>query len=210
MINVVIQENDTFFKRGLAEVFTHAFETKYQRSVTFYDVLEADTIAFMDIIVLEIYPGDNVDCHSLLKHRKKRSLVIGFYDGDDLVKNQRPPLCLKNMLYINKRNSIQKIRNDIIFAWNEHATGNDEWVKPDCSMCSRMQLSRQQERIALFTVKGFNNRQIANLMNINAKTVSAHKHCIMEKFNIDNNADLVHFLRRKIIHIWSSDRIAAL
>lgn len=77
-------------------------------------------------------------------------------------------------------------------------------------MCSRMQLSRQQERIALFTVKGFNNRQIANLMNINAKTVSAHKHCIMEKFNIGNNADLVHFLRRKIIHIWSSDRIAAL
>ena len=199
MMNVTIQEVDNFFKRGLAEALFLAFEAKYDRTLRFYDEMDIDTIGFMDIIILEVWPGDNVQCHSLLQYRKKRSLIVGFYEGDAPLLQPRAPLCLKNMLYLNKRSPMNKIRNEILFAWNENVTGNCEWLVPNCKTCSHVMLSKQQQKIALFTIKGFNNRQIAGLMNINAKTVSAHKHCIMEKFNIDNNADLVHFLRRNII-----------
>ncbi|UYU30973.1 LuxR C-terminal-related transcriptional regulator [Siccibacter colletis] len=198
MINVIIQDVDNFFKRGLIEALHQAFEAKYQRSLTFYEEMTEETIGYMDIIILEVRPGDNVQCYPLLQYRKKRSVIVGFYEGDAPLLQPRAPLCLKNMVYLNKRSPMTKIRNDVLFAWNEHITGNCEWVMPNCKTCSHVMLSRQQQKIAHFTIKGFNNRQIAGLMNINAKTVSAHKHCIMEKFNIDNNAELVQFLRRRI------------
>lgn len=202
MINVLIHGKDNFFKRGLAGALNQTFEKRYQRKLSLFEGMEEQTIVQMDVIILDVFPGDNVVCHPELHSRKKRSLVVGFYEGEAPLLHQREPMCLKNMVYLNKRSPITTISNSIVVAWNEQLTGGGEWVTPDCTSCSRTKLSKQQEKIALFTVKGFNNRQISGFMNINAKTVSAHKHCIMEKFNIDNNADLVKFLRRRIAMKW--------
>jgi len=79
----------------------------------------------------------------------------------------------------------------------------EDWVatKARARQFSKDLTPRQREIVQLFG-EGKAIKQIASVLSLSEKTVEFHKHHIMEKFNLKNNAELVLFaLKQKLISI---------
>jgi two-component system response regulator NreC len=64
------------------------------------------------------------------------------------------------------------------------------------------QLTNREREMLKLVVEGYKTRQIAELLNITAKTVEGHKTSLMKKLGIHSNLDLVKYaLRRGIISV---------
>lgn len=198
MINIVIEERDRYFASGLESAFSQLFMAKYCRAPAFFHEVNNGTMPEMDIIVLSINTGDNVDClWPALALRKTRSLIIGFYEKTMPVRVKKPLFCLSKVLWLDKRCTINELALKVIQAWRETLIGNGEVAMRDCARCSRLRLTEQQRRIAWYMLHGFSIAEIAAEMKINSKTVSVHKYFMMDKLSLHSNQQFLAFLHRK-------------
>ena len=55
------------------------------------------------------------------------------------------------------------------------------------------QLSERELQIAMMIVRGEKAPEIAEKLNISAKTINSYRYRIFEKFSITNDVELVHF-----------------
>jgi DNA-binding NarL/FixJ family response regulator len=75
---------------------------------------------------------------------------------------------------------------------------SDDWVerRARVKQLSKELTPRQCDVVQLFA-EGFSMKEIADNLNLSAKTIEFHKHHIMAAFNLKSNADLVLFAIKK-------------
>lgn len=193
-MNVVINDKDSFFRFGLLKLLQQIFslaETDFIVS----DKLDATTVHDVDVIVMNFSVGETVICHQVLKKGRKK-FIDRHLSGEKNPRFARLPLCVKNSVFIARDDSIKAITDKIHFAAKSLTVSREGEYAFSCLDCACRVLSPQQMKIAVGFFHGQDTKQIAKVLSINAKTVSAHKRQIMQKYDLDCDFELLTLLNR--------------
>lgn len=103
-----------------------------------------------------------------------------------VTKNSSREEMFKAILEIHKGNKyicdeIKNILSEQMLSGDEHGSGLNA-------------LSQREIEIISFIKKGHSSREIAELLNLSAKTIEVHRYNLMKKLNLRNTAALVNFI----------------
>lgn len=194
MLNIVIDCKDNLYRQGLVFLLHQIFEKKFSQTLIFSNKLNAPSVAEANIIVKHLQPGESGLCNQVLRHRQPNSLLIGLYDGNHNPYYAELPLCFKDIVFVNRVGSLSTVRKLIERGWEDALANALTPFKKGCQDCRHRQLSPQQIKIAEHIFAGEVTDEIARALNINVKTVGAHKRMIMIKFNLNSDFELLNFL----------------
>jgi DNA-binding CsgD family transcriptional regulator len=183
----------------LEKLLEHVFSLGNDEPVIF-EALSMANATKADVIVKNFVAGEAFICHPMLKFRVKPGLLIGLYEGNKSPWHTELPLCIKNILFINRNEMLSVVYDKIIEAWQEKIIDSKELKCKKCLKCRYRSLTSQQSVIARHILHGNDIIEIASSLEINVKTVSAHKRLMMKKFNLDSDCELVQFLNNLRTH----------
>jgi len=193
MLQIVMSDKNTTYQKGMEILLENIFLHEEGKLVEFLTLTEAN-VAIADIIVKYFEPGESYLCNPILRNRKATSLLIGIYQGTNKPHIGEMPLCVNNMVFINRTESLSKTRVLIVRGWENSTKTAYKNIRRNCQSCLHRTLSPQQVKVAAHFYRGFNTEKIASDLQLNVKTVCAHKRMIMTKFNLYSDCELLHFL----------------
>lgn len=204
MIKIAIEENDALYRNGLEILLKEIFSANNDQVIEI-DNLDSFNVSTADIILKNYIRGMQFVCQPMLKRRKKNNLIIGVYEGDIIPDNISLPLCTSNIIFINRKESVSQIKEKILLGWQRCNANPHNVNHISCLSCRHRTLTRQQVEIAAHFYRGYGAQKSAKLLNINSKTVCAHKRTIMNKFRIDTDCDLLIFINSLVKNKYSSE-----
>lgn len=193
MLNIAIDDSDSLYRNGF-EIFLEKLFLKEQKGSVQFDSLNKSNATHVDIIVKSFSAGDEYICQPILKYRSKPGLIIGIYDGDKSPYHHELPLCIKNIVFINRAESLNMVYEQVVNAWRYNIETPVFLHCNKCLQCKYRALSPQQLTIAKYLLHGKDNVGIAKSLKLSVKTVSAHKRLMMSKFNLNSDCELLQFL----------------
>lgn len=193
MLYIVVEDKDMLYSNGM-EIFLKQIFANEKRMSVHVSALSEDTVGMADIIVKSFGAGERCICHPILRNRKPDSLLIGVCEGRKSIQYIELPLCINNAVFINRTESLSRTKKLIVRGWEDCVAEYVKRAQRSCLDCPHRTLSPQQVKVAAHFYRGVNPEKIASDLQISIKTVCAHKHMIMNKFNLDSDCELLHFL----------------
>lgn len=193
MLQIVIGDKNTLYQKGMENFLEQIFLHEEGRLIELLTLTEAH-VAIADIIVKYFEPGESYICNPILRERKPDSLLLGIYEGNTNPHIGELPLCVNNIVFINRAESLIKTRAAIVRGWGDSTLAGCKNIRRNCQYCLHRTLSPQQVKVAAHFYRGYNTEKIASDLQLNVKTVYAHKRMIMTKFNLYSDCELLHFL----------------
>ncbi|MGB3251997.1 LuxR C-terminal-related transcriptional regulator [Buttiauxella gaviniae] len=193
MLNVAIDDSDSLYRNGM-EIFLEELFLKEQDESVQFNKLTKLNATQVDVIIKSFVPGAEYICQPILKYRSKPGVIIGIYDSEKSPYHDELPLCIKNIVFINRSEPLDTAREQVTQAWKQSVENPDTLPCKKCLKCKYRSLTPQQMTIAKYMLQGNDIIKIAKLLEINVKTVSAHKRLMMSKFNLSSDYELLHFL----------------
>lgn len=194
MVNILIKDDDAFYRKGLMFFLTDIFHQERQRRVNFMTELTAENVMKSDIVIFSFCKGESGTCFPEL-HSRKQGIVIGLVDKlpetDSLL-----PSCYQDVFFVSRQSSLDMLENKIIHAWRRYKKSPIPVLASNCYNCQHKILSPQQMRIMANIYKGKSVADIASELMISDKTVFSHKYLTMQKFNLHSDYELLVFLNR--------------
>lgn len=194
MLKIAIEDSNSFYKNGfklfLEELFRHVENT----SVEVEDLTEQNVLQ-SDVIVSEFNAGAQFVCHPGLKSRRILGLIIGIYDGKKSLYHDGLPMCIKDIIFISRFESLHSASEKIILAWKDVKASHIITHGSKCLQCKYRTLTPQQILIAKLLLRGNDITSMSQQLNINIKATSAHKRSIMKKFGLKSDCELLIFLK---------------
>ncbi len=193
MISIIIDCKDQLYRQGIELMIANILHLTSSKKLRFSSRLESDAIEQADIIVKYFSAGEKYICQPVFLDRKKKSLMIGLYDGGD---DQFAflPQCIKDIVFISCNKPLNEVVDLIQNGWQRCQSDDSGAKMPNCLSCRHRTLSAQQVKVASFIHAGINTHLIAEHLNITPKTVCAHKRMIMTKFDLKNDKELITLL----------------
>ncbi len=212
MLNILFECQNSLYRQGMKYILDLIFQDGFNQSLNFNEELNCEAVAKADIIVKYMSPGESGLCHQVFQHRQPKSLMIGLYDDDKNPRYAEPPLCFKNIVFINCSDSLSNVRKLIEQGWENCQSEGPSPVGLGCNGCNYRDISPRQINIAAYIYAGDDTAEIARKLNINIKTVSTHKRMLMAKFNLETNYELLKFLNlakiQAVLPNYSHDLVA--
>ena len=193
MLNIAIDDKDSLYRNGMEIFLEELFLEEQKESVQFDSLTKVNAIQ-ADVIVKSFVAGAEYICQPILKFRSKPGLIIGVYDGNKSPYHEGLPLCIKNIVFVSRSEPLRTARKQVIEAWKDNIENPEALPCKKCLKCKYRTLTPQQMMIAKYLLWGNDIIDIAELLAINVKTVSAHKRLMMSKFNLSSDCELLHFL----------------
>ncbi|MCS3601735.1 DNA-binding CsgD family transcriptional regulator [Buttiauxella sp. BIGb0471] len=193
MLNIAIDDKDALYRNGMQMFLEEVFLEEQNEPVHFNYLTKKNAIQ-ADVIVKSFVAGAEYICQPMLKYRSKPGLIIGIYSGDKSPYHDGLPLCIKNIVFINRSEPLSTAREQVVQAWKDNIENPEVLPCKKCLKCKYRSLTPQQMMIAKYLLQGNDIIDIAELLEINVKTVSAHKRLMMSKFNLSSDCELLHFL----------------
>lgn len=193
MLNIAIDDSDSLYRNGM-EIFLEELFLKEKKEPVQFDSLTKSNATQVDVVVISFSAGDEYICQPLLKYRSKPGFIIGIYDGDKSPYHHELPLCIKNIVFINRAESLNMVYEQVVKAWKYNIENPVFLHYNKCLQCKYRALSPQQLTIAKYLLRGNDIVDIAKSLELSVKTVSAHKRLMMSKFNLKSDCELLQFL----------------
>lgn len=190
MLQIVIEDSNVLFRAGMELYLRDFFVSHKEMQVEFNDLTEA-SISQADIIIKSFVAGETAFCQPMLNHRKENSFILGVLTDANSLKQSTLPLCIKDIVYINRRDSLCKI-GDILF--DSFNRTKQELPLRNCCICKCVKLTPKQSDIISLILTGASTQQIAIKFEISEKTVYAHKANLMARLGIRSECQLVRLL----------------
>lgn len=191
MLKIIINETDVMFCRGMKDFLSDLFCKRFNRQVDFLADYTQENIADADVIVLSLCNGERYLCFPELRARRK-GIIIGLVDKNDF--QERSPSCFADIVYIVRREPLSTITDKLSVAWQKWLASENFPQYRSCLGCKHFTLSLQQREIMSGFYHGNSVKDVARILNINYKTVAAHKYTVMRKFSLKNDYELFRFL----------------
>ncbi|MGB3255110.1 helix-turn-helix transcriptional regulator [Buttiauxella gaviniae] len=199
MLTIAIDDKDAFYRHGM-EILLQDIFLKENFNTIHIDKLTVSNSINVDVIIKSFVPGEEYVCHPLLKFRNKSGLIIGVYDSRKKPELSELPICIKNIVFISRNESINQVRQTVIESWRSRPVPAELKFYRKCLHCCRRTFTDKQYAISRLFIRGYNIKQIACNLDVSVKIVSGHKRLIMVKFNLDSDAELVTFLHNMRTH----------
>lgn len=189
MLNIIFDVPNAAYRYGMENFLTQIFSLEKKIPVQMSD-LTANNISTADIIVKRFSAGESTVCQPLFQLRNPQSLIIAVYDCRTVPFVTDLPLCITNILFLNRKSSLEHIRKRVFSGWANHTTGVPDQLPRDCANCRQPKLSATEASVAALIHAGNDVGYIARELQIPEKSVSVHKRKIMSKFNVISNSEL--------------------
>lgn len=196
MINVMIKDDNIYYRTGLEATIKEVFWSHFCKDVLFHYDFTRENIQQADVIIMHICNGDVFTCVPELKASMK-AVIIGISDHFRLGGEELPG-CFKNMFFLQRSSPLKKVRETLVQAWTEHCRFPMLSVRKNCLVCNHRKLSPTQAFIVAKLFQGNSITQIASSLNVSDKTIYSHKHALMQKFSLRNDYELCTFLNSQI------------
>ncbi|RJT45032.1 hypothetical protein D6C13_08040 [Rahnella woolbedingensis] len=157
--------------------------------------LTEDNISAANIIVKRFSAGESTLCQPLFQQRNSHSLIIAVYDSRTVPFVSDLPLCITNIIFVNRKSSLDSIRKRVLTGWANHTTGTPDQLPRDCANCRQPRLSARESSVASLFHAGNDVVHIARELQMAEKSVSVHKRNIMKKFSLKSNSELISCLK---------------
>lgn len=190
MLKIVIEDNNILFRAGMELYLRDFFVSHKQMQVEFYDFTE-ESVSQADIIIKSFVAGEIAFCQPTLNYRKKNSFILGVHTDANSLKQSILPLCIKDIAYINRSDSLCKI-GDILFKGINRI--KQDVPSRNCCNCKCVKLTHKQSDLISMIVAGASTHRIAIKLEISEKTVYAHKANLMTRLGIRSECQLVRLL----------------
>lgn len=204
-MKIVIEESDALYRHGMEQLLKKIFASQGNAAIEI-EKLTPTNLLNADIIVKRYDAGIKYICQPLIRKRKANSLIIGVYEGDRDDINSGLPLCISNIVFINRRESVVKAKDIIMQGWEECHSRPRSYNHLMCVSCKHRTLTSQQVLVAAHFYRGYSPQKTAEILNINYKTVGAHKRMIMTKFDLETDYDLLNFINILLKNNYASER----
>ena len=193
-INVLIKETETLYCYALKNFIVDLFRTEFLREVNFITEFTRESISDADIIVLSLCRGEPFICTPELLARNK-GVMIGLVSGEQYDKETLPG-CFKEMVFISRDAPLNNFYQVFRAAWQTLQRDEQKSDTPSCADCHHRTLSPRQTVIMASLYQGLSTPEIAKKLQIDYKTVYAHKYDVMQKFQLGSDHDLQVLLSR--------------
>ncbi|ENE1421910.1 response regulator transcription factor [Salmonella enterica] len=192
MINILINEPDTFYREGLVHILRELFLSEYGEEIAILSEFSPACIWKADVIILSLCQGEAYTCKQEFKFRN-RGVVIGLTNSCAR-QTQILPSCYRDMVHISRRSARECLYDTVVQTWNERR--HYPHYPPDytCYKCKQRSLSEREYFIAEELLAGKTVTGIARDLNISEKAVYAHKYALMRKYNLSGTWELFIFL----------------
>ncbi|TDN64416.1 LuxR C-terminal-related transcriptional regulator [Scandinavium goeteborgense] len=193
MLKIAIEDSNSFYKKGfglfLEELFCHM-----QNSSVKVESLTEQNVLLADVIVKGFNAGAQFICHPVLKFRRRSSLIIGIYNGKKDLHHNGLPLCINDIIFISRFESLHSASEKISIAWKSVKANPIISNSNECLRCKHRILTPQQTLIAKSLLRGNDIFNTSKKLGIDIKTISAHKRLIMKRFGLKSDCELLIFL----------------
>lgn len=203
MLKIAIEETDALFRNGFEMLLKELFMDEECHEI-YIQELDSFNVSNADVIVKNYTSGMHFVCQPMIRRRKPNNLIIGLYEGTVIPDFTLLPLCISNIVFINRNDSVLNIQEKIRLGWQRCNTNPHHVNHMSCLSCRHRSLTRQQVVIAGHFYRGYSPQQMAKILNINPKTVCAHKRAIMDKFNLSSDCELLIFCNSLIKNKYSA------
>ena len=198
MLNVLINDSDALYYRGLALFIAQTFHEALDVNINILPEFTRENVGQADIVVLSLCQSECFTCFPELQIRQK-GILFGLTDEKDPQIYGRLPRCFQGIALMSRRAPLYEMRQRILAEWHKKALVKSQVYPRSCIGCREKQFSPQQNRIMARILLGKSVPQIASEMRISDKTVYTHKYIAMRKFNLRNDYELVRFLNRLVV-----------
>ncbi len=201
MIKICIADNQPIVHYGIKNYFEGKSDFSIVGNVkTFNGVLETIENRFFDILIVDLdvdgFSTINM-IKSFIKNYPKTKVLI--FSG--LTENMYAPNAIKAgaSTYISKNNELEILENAIIRVQNGEIFYSEQ-VKKKIDLITKQtkkerlykKLSSREIEVLRFLSAGRKNKEIAETLNLNEKTISTYKLRLLNKLNVTNLVDLVN------------------
>lgn len=190
MLQIVIEDNNVLFRTGMEKYLRDFFIFLKGMQVEFYELTE-ESISQADIIIKSFVAGETALCHPTLNHRKDNSFILGVHANAHSPKQSIVPLCIEDIVFINRSDSLYKI-GDILFEGFNRA--KEGLPSRNCDDCNCMTLTRKQSDILSLIMTEASIQKIARKLKISEKKIYANKANLMARLGIRSTCQLVSLL----------------
>jgi Response regulator containing a CheY-like receiver domain and an HTH DNA-binding domain len=191
MIKILFRDNDQYYQLGLRHWISDFLEKEFGIASCYLSTLSRDNIIDADIVILPLCRGENRFCFPELRARMK-GLAIGIIDEVNQ-KDESLPHCFKRMVMIHRGAPLSEWLQQIRIQLSGSFSGTQ---RVNCKSCRCESLSDQQFRVLEELYREKTVPEVADELNINQKTVYAHKYQMMRKFRLRTDFELVTFMNK--------------
>ncbi|HAT2830543.1 TPA: helix-turn-helix transcriptional regulator [Klebsiella oxytoca] len=193
MKTVIINLDDQYMVLALEHIVRGELKRiRGGEKVTFIFSLAGMAIRTADLIISGFTAGELLLCDERLKARKPGCRVVILTDRKRGMQYPLPP-CLATVGGKDRSYALEQMTTIIRECLRTPLLeGSTEQM---CQQCKKKRLTDAQRRVAECISRGMNTRDIAELMNVEEKTVFSHKGCIRSRFGLRTDYDLCAFLR---------------
>jgi DNA-binding NarL/FixJ family response regulator len=205
--NIIIVDDHNLFRSGLKvlledfELINHIYEAA--NGLEFLDIVGKNPvdIAFMDIDMPNM-DGVEATARSLEKFPDLKIIALSMY-GDEqyyykMINAGVKGFLLKDSDIIEVKNAIKTIGDGANY-FSPDVLYNI--VKNFSSIKSKSnELTERESQVLFYICKGLSNAEIADVLNVNKRTVDKHRENILSKTQSKNTASLIMYaIRNKLI-----------
>lgn len=190
MLQIVIEDNNVLFRTGM-ELYLRDFFVYLKGMPVEFNELTEESVSQADIIIKSFVAGETALCHPTLNHRKKNSFIVGVHANARSPEPSLLPLCIEDIVYINRSDSLCKI-GDILFEGFNRA--REGLPLRNCDNCKCVTFTRKQSDILSLVETEASIQEIARKLKISDKKVYANKANLMTRLGIKSTFQLVSLL----------------
>lgn len=201
MIKMCVADNQPIVHYGIKNYFEEKSDFSIVANVkTFDGILETIENNFFDVLIvdLELDGFSTINLiKSFVKNYPKTKVLI--FSG--LTENMYAPNAIKAgaSTFISKNNNLEALENAIIRVQNGEVFYSHD-VKKKIDLITKQtkkerlykKLSSREIEVLRFLSAGRKNKEIAETLNLNEKTISTYKLRLLNKLNVTNLVDLVN------------------
>lgn len=201
MIKMCVADNQPIVHYGIKNYFEGKSDFSIVANVkTFDGILETIENNFFDVLIvdLELDGFSTINLiKSFVKNYPKTKVLI--FSG--LTENMYAPNAIKAgaSTFISKNNNLEALENAIIRVQNGEVFYSHD-VKKKIDLITKQtkkerlykKLSSREIEVLRFLSAGRKNKEIAETLNLNEKTISTYKLRLLNKLNVTNLVDLVN------------------
>lgn len=202
---IVNTDIDLFFAQGTNSILYEVGKSVGAKNIAFSrGTPQPSEIRKANILVKVFLPGEQFICNEELKYISLRCLVVGVFPTayDCEVAKRTIPPCLKNMIVVNRNDNVDdfmsKVRKALSFVFHKAV------LELFCNRCRIRDVTPQQLKVISGYSLGMSTKEIAAGLNIDEKTVSAHKLIFMTSFGLRNTHDLTSFVNQNYNYLFST------
>lgn len=195
---ILVYDKDLLYRNGFELILHECYKKLTSAEMSISNIYSEEIISKAELIIFPVAAGEQFICKPELLSRP-RGALIGITE-DELSLGAGITSCLNGITCISRRSSLAFVKRTLLKILMGILSDDNMIHERNCYFCKKRSITTRQSFIVHRLMNGVSIEKISQELNINSKSVYAHKYNIMSKFKLGSDHDLFLFSRFILCH----------